>query len=53
MAGHVEVQKSTDHLLILRVVLSGLALEEVNAPSAQRDRDLDVVLSECKLLRGS
>ena len=51
MACDVEVNKTADHLLILRVVFFGFSLEELDAGFAQSDRDLDIVLFECQFLR--
>ena len=46
MVRGVGVEETPDHSLILRVVLSGLGLEEVDAALAEGDRDFDPVLAE-------
>ena len=52
MLCRVQVQKSSDHLLVLRVMLSGFALEEINAVFAQANRDLDLLFAKSKFGRG-
>jgi hypothetical protein len=47
----VRVQKSTDHALILRVVLLRFALEEVDASLAQCERYLHSIVSKYKVFR--
>ena len=47
----VSVKKSADHALVLRVMFPGLALEELDAPLAQRDRDFDPLIPKDKLFR--
>ena len=45
---HVQVQESSDHLLVLRVMLASFALEESNALFAQTNRDLDLLFAKSK-----
>jgi hypothetical protein len=45
---HVQVQESSDHLLVLRVMLASFALEESNARFAQTNRDLDLLFAKSK-----
>ena len=52
MAGYVEVDEASDHLLILCVVFCRFPLEEIDAGLTQSNRDLDVALLECQFLRG-
>jgi hypothetical protein len=47
----VRIQKSTDHALILRVVLLGFALEEVDASLAQCERYFHSIVSKYKVFR--
>jgi len=47
----IGVKKSPNHALILRVVLPRLPFEEFNAAPAQRNRDLDTLISEDEVLR--
>jgi hypothetical protein len=47
----VRVEQAPDDPLILRVVLARLVLEELDAAPAQRDSDLDAVLTEHQILR--
>ena len=47
----VGVKKPPNHSLILRVVLPRLPFEEFNAALAQRDRNLDALISEDEVLR--
>jgi hypothetical protein len=47
----IGIQPPPDHALILRVVLLRLALEELHAALAQRDRDLDSFIPENQILR--
>jgi hypothetical protein len=47
----VGVKKPPNHSLILRVVLPRLRFEEFNAALAQRDRNLDALIPEDKVLR--
>jgi hypothetical protein len=47
----VSIKKPSDHSLILRVVLKGLTLEEVDATFAQGERYLDSVIPEDEILR--
>ena len=46
----VGVQKPADHALILRVVLSRLPLEELDAAPAQGDRDFYAFVPEHQIL---
>ena len=46
-------EQPSDHALVLRVVLLGLALEELDAALAQRDRDLDAFVPENQIFRKS
>jgi hypothetical protein len=50
MTYDVEVNKPSDHLLILRVVFFCFFFKEFNARLTQCDRDLNVVLFERQLL---
>jgi hypothetical protein len=45
----VNIQKSTNHALILRVVLLGFALEEVDASLAQCERYFHSIISKYKV----
>ena len=45
---YVQVQKSSDHLLVLSVMFLGFALEEINAVFAQANRDLDLLFAKSK-----
>ena len=47
----VRVQQSSDHALVLGVVPSRFALEELDAPLAQGDRDLDALVAEDEVFR--
>ena len=47
---YVSVQQPSDHSLILRVALRGLALEEIHAALAQSNRDLHVLFTKGKIL---
>jgi len=47
----IGIEQSPDHALILRVVFSGLILEEFDTPLAQRNRDLDPFVPKDKLFR--
>src|SRR5439155_21163646 len=47
----IGVEKSTDHSLILRVVLPRLAFEELHAALAQRDRDFHPLVAEHEICR--
>jgi hypothetical protein len=47
----VGIEEPPYHSLISRVVLSRLVLEEVNAPLAQCDRDLDPLVPEDQIFR--
>jgi hypothetical protein len=51
MVRRIGIEKTPDHPLILRVVLSRLALEEVDATLAQRDGDLDPFVPEHEVFR--
>ena len=42
----IGIEQSSDHPLVLRVVLARLALEELDATLAQRDGDLDTLIPE-------
>ena len=46
----IGVKKPPNHSLILRVVSPGLVLEKIDAAPAQRDGDLDPLVSEDKIL---
>ncbi len=47
----VFIQQPEDHLLILDVVFSGLALIKINADFAESDRNLDSLIFQRKLFR--
>jgi hypothetical protein len=47
----IGVEKAPNHSLILRIVSPCLVLEEFNAALAQRDGDLDPLVSEDEVLR--
>jgi hypothetical protein len=44
------IQESTDHALILCVVLLCFVLEKVNAAFSQRERNFDATLTKHKIL---
>ena len=47
----VGVEKPPDHSLILRIVLSCLALKKIDAPLAQGNSDLDAFISKDQVFR--
>ena len=48
MLCYVQVQESSNHLLILGVMFLGFALEEINAVFAQANRYLDLLFAKSK-----
>jgi hypothetical protein len=51
LESYVQIQKASYHLLVLRVVLLGFLLEEVNGGLAQSDSDFNLFLIKCQLSR--
>lgn len=49
-SGGVQIEQSTDHLLILGVVPPRLSLEKINRRLAQADGDFYRVLLQCELV---
>ena len=47
----IGVEQPPDHALVLSVIFSGLALEELDASLAQRDGDLDAFIPKDEFLR--
>ena len=50
MPGHVEVEETTDHLLILRMVFFGFYLEKVDGGFGQADSDFCLLLIKGQLM---
>ena len=47
----IRVKQPPNHALVLRVVLAGFRLEEVDAALAQGDGDFDALVTEDQFLR--
>ena len=47
----IRIQKAADHPLVLRVMPRCFALEELDAPLAQRDRDFHPFVTKREFLR--